>query len=287
MKKTMIALFLLLPLTLFASAFLGVVPSKSVSINVEGEPGYGLEIRKTVDAGPAMIVGLQKGDVLFHFGGKRIADEEDLSFFLRKYQAGDKVEVRWLRGDEVFTGKVELSDRGGAETGVRGHIRKALPVQASAFLGVSVISLNDELLDYFSVDGGHGVLIESVVSGTPADKAGLRVGDVLTELEGHDIDSPGRLRRLVRDQEPTSEVEIILVRDHQEIRLSVVLVARKLSKAEASFDEIGNDLSCLALLGELGLAIGEELEPGVRSLGSTLDLMDRLFPRPKIGLIRW
>lgn len=80
-------------------------------------------------------------------------------------------------------------------------------------LGVAIETLGDQLEDYFGVKGG--VLVRSVTEGSPAAKAGVKAGDVIVSVNGHNVDDPsdvsGQLRRatdedftleIVRDRKP-------------------------------------------------------------------------------------
>jgi C-terminal processing protease CtpA/Prc len=80
-------------------------------------------------------------------------------------------------------------------------------------IGVTTTQLTTQLADYFGVSRDGGVLITSVVENSPAAKAGLKAGDVVTEVDGERIKSAGDLTRLVnRKQE--GDVTLSVTRDH-------------------------------------------------------------------------
>jgi serine protease Do len=64
-------------------------------------------------------------------------------------------------------------------------------------IGVTTTPLTDQLADYFGVSRGVGVLVTSVTEGGPAAKAGLKAGDVITEVDGEKIGSAVELSRAV------------------------------------------------------------------------------------------
>jgi membrane-associated protease RseP (regulator of RpoE activity) len=67
------------------------------------------------------------------------------------------------------------------------------------FLGVGLVDLTPELRAHFGAPEGAGVLVSRVEPGSPAEKAGLAVGDVITSIDGKEVksswDLQGRVRR--------------------------------------------------------------------------------------------
>jgi serine protease Do len=82
---------------------------------------------------------------------------------------------------------------------------------ANRRIGVSTQSLSKQLADYFGVKDG-GVLITSVSDNSPASKAGLKAGDVITAIDGEKVTSPGDITRVLGKKE-TGDVSLTVVRD--------------------------------------------------------------------------
>jgi membrane-associated protease RseP (regulator of RpoE activity) len=93
------------------------------------------------------------------------------------------------------------------------------------WLGVTLQSLNDGLRDGMGYDG-EGVLVSRVLQGSPADRAGLRKGDVIVSLNGRSAESPEQLTRLVRDARVGQTVALVVVRDGDRRALSARLASR-------------------------------------------------------------
>src|SRR6202171_115363 len=62
-------------------------------------------------------------------------------------------------------------------------------------LGIDAEDLNGQLGSLFGAPDGEGILVRSVNSGSPAEKAGIKAGDVITSLNGERIRSVGDLRQ--------------------------------------------------------------------------------------------
>ena len=91
------------------------------------------------------------------------------------------------------------------------------------WLGVSIQPLTPELAKSFGLKEPKGVLIADVVQDSPAEKAGLAAGDIITEFGGKKVDSPQELQKVVAATGPGKAVPIAVWRDKgaktMEIRL--------------------------------------------------------------------
>jgi predicted metalloprotease with PDZ domain len=81
-----------------------------------------------------------------------------------------------------------------------------------AVLGVSIIDLTDDLREHYGAEKDAGVLVGSVENNGPADKAGIRVGDIITHVDGKEITSAGELRRALRDKKEGDSVRVDVLR---------------------------------------------------------------------------
>jgi len=93
---------------------------------------------------------------------------------------------------------------------------------ADGWLGVSTQSLDSELRDALDVRD-DGVLITRVVEGSPADRGGLRKGDVLISFNSRSIGSPDELRSFVRDAGEGRTVAVRVLRDGRSRTIEVRL----------------------------------------------------------------
>lgn len=87
-----------------------------------------------------------------------------------------------------------------------GHVKRA-------FLGVGIQPVDSALSRQFGLETVHGALVTEVHGGSPADEAGLRVGDVIAGFDGTVIDQPQRLQRIVERADPGKNHSLEIVRD--------------------------------------------------------------------------
>jgi serine protease Do len=96
------------------------------------------------------------------------------------------------------------------------------------WLGVSIQELTPELAKHFRVESG--VLISQVFRGGPAEKAGMRQGDVVTALDGKKVEKYRELQSLVASTPVGQVSDITVVRDGQEKNLKITLGERNEGK---------------------------------------------------------
>jgi C-terminal processing protease CtpA/Prc len=68
-------------------------------------------------------------------------------------------------------------------------------------LGIELRDLDDDLGDYFDTPDGRGVLVLRVLDGTPADRAGLKAGDVILAIDGDEVGNSEDLRKEIRGKQ--------------------------------------------------------------------------------------
>ena len=90
------------------------------------------------------------------------------------------------------------------------------------WLGVIIQPISEEIAEAFRLPDRKGALVSDIVSGGPAEKAGIRKGDVIRSVDGKVIDSVDTLTKFVRGLEVGKEVEVkVIRRDGKEMSLSV------------------------------------------------------------------
>jgi len=89
------------------------------------------------------------------------------------------------------------------------------------WLGVTVQALNKELAESFDLDTTHGALVNEVIEDSPADKAGLKRGDIIVEYDGKQVDELNDLPRLVAATPVDETVKVKVFRDGKERTIKV------------------------------------------------------------------
>jgi serine protease Do len=82
------------------------------------------------------------------------------------------------------------------------------------------------MLGVNGVDDPHGARVTEVFPRLPADEAGLKIGDIVTDFSGHPVDGFARLKKFVKARHPGETVELRILRDQSVRELRATLVAR-------------------------------------------------------------
>jgi membrane-associated protease RseP (regulator of RpoE activity) len=95
------------------------------------------------------------------------------------------------------------------------------------YLGVSLVEITPALREHFGVASDAGVMVGGVEADSPAAKAGVQVGDILTGIDGNRIESVSELSRAVRRKKAGETITLDLSRDRAKKQLKVAVAERK------------------------------------------------------------
>jgi len=100
-------------------------------------------------------------------------------------------------------------------------------------IGVQIQDLTPELAEAFKVDVKSGAVVSQVTAGSPAEKAGVKAGDVIVKVNGEPIDNSADLRNTIGLMRIGEKVAVSLIRDGKTIDLEMVVGEIKEASAEA------------------------------------------------------
>ncbi len=101
-------------------------------------------------------------------------------------------------------------------------------------LGVMIQPLTEDLAKSFGVKGEKGALVSEVIAGSPAEKAGLKVGDIIVTYDGKQLGEFNELPRLVASTPVGSKVKLDIIRDGKHKEVTVTIDKLQETAAEAS-----------------------------------------------------
>ena len=136
---------------------------------------------------PAAKAGLTAGDVLTRFDGKAVDSSSALPVLVSLTESGHDVTVELWRNGKRETKNIRLEARPSTDGA------KAKVERSSGGFGLSLRPLTPELRQELGVEQIQGALVSEVAPGSAAARAGLRPGDVVTEVQGKAVASPAEL----------------------------------------------------------------------------------------------
>jgi Do/DeqQ family serine protease len=146
-------------------------------------------------------------------------------------------------------------------------------------LGVGIQPVTPEIAASFGLKEANGVLVSGVSPGSPAERAGIKTGDVITAINGQSTNNSNDLRNRIASTPPGTEVALTLMRDGKERQVKATLseLTADATRNQPSVSESGDGGGQLGLTvrsltphdaEQLGLASGasglliESVEPG-------------------------
>jgi len=91
------------------------------------------------------------------------------------------------------------------------------------YMGIGISDVTPENAKFFHIDNNEGAIITQVEPDSPAAKAGLKVGDVITELDGQKVSDASQLQIEVGQKDPGSSIKLEVLRDGRNVNVPVTL----------------------------------------------------------------
>ena len=216
---------------------------------------HGVEVTRVEDDSPASKAGLKQGDVVLEYQGQRVEGAEQFIRLVRETPAGRQVKLLISRGGAPQTLAATVGERKPKHVMIERNFnftmdpkwqeqmeklreqmgnmryRFEMPDMPQPFmswrsgaLGIEAESVSSQLAEFFGVK--KGVLVRSVGKDTPAEKAGIKAGDVIVKVDGVEVGSPSEIAQRVRAPEAKKTLPLTLVRNRQEVTVNVTVEDR-------------------------------------------------------------
>lgn len=169
-----------------------VTPEFAEAYGIEGTNGA--VVSDVIPGSPADQAGIRRGDVIVSIDGKEIKTHRDVSSTIRRHLSSDKVEIGIERGGSSRTITVNLGEIPGQET------EKPDGQQMIEKMGIQVSPLDKELKGQYDLPKDQGVVITRVIPDSPADRLGLRKGDLVLEVNGVKVQEVGAMKSALSRQ---------------------------------------------------------------------------------------
>lgn len=193
----------------------------------------GVEVRRVDENSPASKAGVKENDVILEVNGQKLEDVEQFIETIGDSSPGSKVAMTISRDGARQSLSATLQSKTvqpfiaelpevpvipEVPNGVWGPVFTG----QSPRVGLEGETLTPQLAEYFGVR--EGVLVRSVTARTPAERAGLKAGDVIIKVAGTPVSSAREISGLVRN---SHKVTFTVVRNRKEITLNVEIASSR------------------------------------------------------------
>jgi serine protease Do len=117
------------------------------------------------------------------------------------------------------------------------------------YLGVSIGNVDHDTAEAFGLDRAEGALVNSVLEGEPAEKAGVQHGDIILTVDGRPVKTTRDLIDYVSAQAPDATVKLGILRGDDRIEKAVKLTERRSGEPTAEIEEAESDEGSIEWLG--------------------------------------
>src|SRR5881394_150763 len=223
-----------------------VTADKAKELKLSAERG--VVLGRIVPDSPAAKAGLKENDVVTEINGQRVEGAAQFRRMIHEIPAGRSIQLTVWRD-----GRTQAISATLGKSEERHHAMKMVTPTPGTFafrmpeipeippmewnggmlaggqprLGIDAEDLSGQLGAFFGAPDGEGILVRDVNSGSPAEKAGVKAGDVITSLNGDRVRTVGDLREKLsakRDDKDRT-VKLGVLRNKSEISLTVELPA--------------------------------------------------------------
>lgn len=180
-----------------------VTPDLAKSFGLDQKEGA---LVADIDAnGPAAAAGIKKGDIIIAFNGMPIKEMDQLPLLVAQTPVGSKGELTIIRDGKKMGKTVEigeLKDDEGIETADAGDADD---------IGMELADITEPLARRYDIEEAEGVLVTYVAPNSPAAQAGVRPGDIITQVNRKDIASLEDYNRCLSDARKGKKDKLLLL----------------------------------------------------------------------------
>ena len=221
------------------TSFLGVAvtdidPDRVSRLKLKEERG--IEVTHVAEGSPADKAGIAPGDVLLTYNGENILSSQQFVRLVQETPVGRKVKIQLWRNDKTESVTAAIGSAPAKPFGIPSNFANfAMPpmryspmmdiptpilVWRNMVLGAQLEELDKPMAEYFGVKSG--MLVRSIDNGSPAAKAGLKVGDVITGIGSNAVRTARDLSSYFRSQRSVDQsTTITATRDHKEVTVTI------------------------------------------------------------------
>jgi serine protease Do len=173
--------------------------------------------------GPADKAGIKRGDVITEVDGYKIKDSTQLRNVIATVKPGTQIHITLLRDGQEMKVTADLAERPKESEATPPEREEE---QAETKIGLSVQDLTPEIEKQLGYEGEKGAVVTSVVPGSPADEAGIVVGDLIKEVNRKEVKSAGEFSKSISQAKGGDTLLFLLRRGENTFFVAVELPSK-------------------------------------------------------------
>lgn len=191
-----------------------LTPDMAESLNIPD--GKGALVADAMKDGPAEKAGIRSGDVIVRFDGRDVEDQHELPQMVASTTPGKKVPVTVVRDGK----RVELSVTIAEMEGEPARAAREGP-DLSKGLGLTVQDITPDIAKHMDIENRKGVLVADIESGSPADDAGFREGDIIRQINRRPVTDVGEFEKVLEKAKGDKTVLFLVERGEGRLFLAL------------------------------------------------------------------
>ncbi|HRK36653.1 MAG TPA: DegQ family serine endoprotease, partial [Candidatus Hydrogenedentes bacterium] len=158
----------------------------------------GILVSEVVPGSPADAAGIQQDDVIVALDGKAVGDTGAFRSHIAMTPAGNDVKLTVARNGERIEKTISVGKNAKAEE-AKSEEKAARETREQGKLGLQLQALTDELAKEYDYTGKTGVLVTNVAAGSPAARAGIRPGALITEVNRKPVSTVAEVQDALKE----------------------------------------------------------------------------------------
>ncbi|MFT3902458.1 MAG: PDZ domain-containing protein [Niabella sp.] len=206
-------------------------PNKAMLGVATQKADKGVEVMNVSKESGAEKAGLKEGDIIIEVDKKKIETPDELSALMKDKEVGDKVTVVYLRNKKQYTAVAELTPWKNYDSNMDinqflGNMPRNFNIEELGSFGTPGRNPNEVIVRGYGtrntpklgvkiqdLETAKGVKVLEVQSGSDAEKAGLREGDVITEVDGKTVQGTETISNALRQKNEQKSMKLKVERD--------------------------------------------------------------------------
>jgi serine protease Do len=180
-----------------------ITPELAKSFGLKEDKGA--LVSQVVKGGPADKAGIETGDVIVEFDGKKVSEMNDLPRVVAATQVGKTVEVKVLRSGNMIDREVKIGQ-------LEEQKEEVTTASTRKPLGMTVQNITPEIANGLGLKSEKGVVVTSVIPGSPAANADIRSGDVIQQVNKKPVKDAEDFKNKIKNSKDQQPILLLIQR---------------------------------------------------------------------------